>query len=73
MRNRRWKQGNLREIGKSQKEGGSALTMFVNSMLPEKRLEFVPPRVKVPPGASSGAFGSFTSRARKNDISGDVV
>ena len=39
-------------------------------MSPVKSVEFVPPRVKTPPGARDVAEAGLRSRANQNDISG---
>ena len=52
----------------SQKEGSAARLM--NSMSPLKSDEFVPPRVKTPPGAREVWEAGWSSCANQNDISG---
>ena len=52
----------------SQKEGDA--TRLRNSMSPLKSDEFVPPRVKTPPGAREDGELELGLRASQNDISG---
>lgn len=43
-----------------------------NSMSPVNKVEFVPPRVKTPPGSSTSAVGSSRNRVSQKPISGEV-
>jgi len=52
----------------SQKEGVD--TRLRNSIVPLKSVEFVPPRVKRPPGDRDVGVAGLRSRPSQNDISG---